>query len=321
MRLGLGEVEKPSPESYSRQFTQIRFLIIAERLEPQILIEVRDGIYPLFRDLLDALSPDERDGFYANLNTGWRFLERVPGANAFLDSLNQWAKRWNLEADWCIERIIMAMRRYYGIKTRLSDFSWFYPLEELGTDKDGKNPYKSKLDFIFDYPVFESNTVQYLNPPILLSPPGRLPDFNPYQVTLEGYLARIKWEAEERLKNDPILSIVDKSHQRAYVRQVRNKAADYGKQVMAYIESQSGLKEVETKLKLKTHLEWTVQVWVLGKSYTEVANSAEPKRNGERLTRKAITKAVKDTLDSIEPSWSAQLETRFPRGRRKEDLS
>lgn len=316
MKLGLGEFEPVDSEGYSREFTQTRFLITAEKIHPQILIEARDGPYPLFRDLFNTILPDDLDEFCANLNTGWRFLESIAEAKAFLDSLLQWARRWNLEADWCIERTIMAMRRYYSIKDTISDFSWFYPLYTVLPGEDGKKPYKDKIDNIFDYPILDiSGAYDFglFSPP---PPPGGLLPWNPYLYPLkEGYLPRTEWDARQRLENDPLLSIVEKSHQEAYIRQFKQKVAEYAEKVTAYAKSQASLKLVRSKPKLKTHLEWTVQVWVLDKNFNEVARSAEPKQNGKMPTWKAVKKAVKEILELIEPDWAARLEERFPPGR------
>lgn len=317
MKLGLGELEQPYSAGYSNEFTQTRFLIILEKCSPQILLEARDDVYPFFRDLLVTIPSEQGDEFFNNLNTGWRYLENIPAARAFLERLMLWAKRWHLEADWCIERTIMAMRRYYGIKAILSEFSWFYPLETILVGDDGKKPFKDKIDRIFDYPVMEIMNSYTSHTLDLSSPPGKLPEFNPYLTWKEYYLLRIEEETRRRLENDPYLSIVEKSHREAYIKLVKECAAEYAEKVKAFAISQAGLRQVKTKPKLITHLEWTVRVWVLGENYSQVASSAAPKRDGKKPTLKAVKKAVKEILEIIELTWAAQLEERFPQGRPK----
>jgi hypothetical protein len=317
MKLGQGEIETDS-EGYSRQFTQTRFLIIAEKINPQILIEARDGPFILFRDLYNASLHNKPDEFWNKLNTSWRFLENVAEAKPFLDSLKQWAERSNLEADWCVETTLLAMRRYVGFED--GEFSWFYPTYKVVPDEEGKKPYKDKVDLIFDHPILGIRNVPDFTSISLPSPPGGLPEWDPYLEPLEeGYLPRIEREARQRLENDPLLSIVDKSHQAAYARQVRQEAARYADEVLAHAESQPGLMPVKSKTKLETHLEWSVRVWVLDKNYSQVARSAECKPNGEKPTWKAVKKAVKEILQLIEPSWAARLEVRFPQGRPREE--
>jgi hypothetical protein len=314
MKLGQGEIEQADSEGNSRQFTQTRFLVIAEKIHPQILIEARDGPFILFRNLYNTVLHDKPDEFWNDLNKSWKLLENLTEAKAFLDSLKQWAQDWNLQADWCIDTTLLAMRRYVGFEH--GEFSWFYPAYKVVPDEEGKKTYKDKVDLIFDYPVLEIKNVPHLLPLDLPSPPGRLPAWDPYLDPLkEGYLIRLEWEAKQRLENDPILSVVHKSYRDTYAGLVRKEATEYANRVIASIKRQPGLKRVKTKPKLKTHLEWAVRVWVLGEKYSEVARSSEPKLNGKKPTRKAVKEAVKEILELVEPSWAARLEERFPSGR------
>jgi hypothetical protein len=244
----------------------------------------------------------------------------VEAAKDFLSSLLQWAQRWNLETDWCLDRTIMAMRRYYGIKYILSDFSWFYPLDTVLVEENGKKYYKHKIDRIFDFPLLDTISVYDFSPLDLPPPPGGLPEWDPYLNPMkDGYLRYIEMVARERFENDPYLSILERSHREAIIRLVIEKAAEYAMEIKALPQSQARLKQVKSKLKLRTHLEWTVRVWVLGENFSKVARSAEPNKDGESLTRKAVKKAVFEILDLIEPAWAARLEERFPAGRPEEE--
>lgn len=324
MKLGLGEVEQTDSDAYARLFTHTRFLIVAEKIKPRILNEARLGPFPHFHDLISTIPTDQLDEFCADLNKGWRFLESVTGAGAFLGSLKQWVQKWSLDADWCIDRTIMAMRRYSDSMARCptlqDDFSWFYPLDMIEAGKDGKKPYKDKIDRIFDFPILdlpptEIRDLQGFNLPNSPPCPGGLLDFDPYLESLEGYLSLIEREARRRLEIDPYLSLVEKPHQNAYATLVKKRAAEYAKQVMAYALSQAGLKKVKTKHELETHLEWAVRVWVLGQNYSQVAHKAARRQSGRKYSSNAIRKAVREVLQLIEPSWVSQLEERFPPGR------
>lgn len=314
MRLGLGEFEES--DDYSREFTRIRFLVVAEKIEQKILSEASREPFTLFQEFVNRVPDGERDALWNGLNDSWRSIENSTRATEFLDSLWRWARRWNLEADWCIDRTILALRRYLDGKWRglRGDLSWFYPLYTIEPEEDGTKRYLDKIDAVFEYPLTEDIPVYYSGPLSLPSPPGGLPDWDPKLDPLrEGYLARVERRARQRLGADPYLSVVPSSHRLAYAALVRSVAADYAARVEAQVGS--GLKKVSTKPKLRTHLDWTVRVWVLGTNYSQVARTTERKSGGDLRTNKTVAKAVKQILELIEPAWAARLEKRFRPGR------
>lgn len=312
----MGEFQES--DAYSQEFTRVRFLVIAQKIEPKIMRDASGDPFRLFQEFVSNVPDGEQDNLWDGISENWRSLENLPIAKAFLESLGQWARRWNLEADWCIDRTILAFRRYLdGRRRGLRDnLSWFYPLYTVQPDKDGTKPYLDQIDVIFEYPITAGIPAHDYGELKLPAPPGGLPPWELKMDPLRGYLARVEREARQRLEADPYLSVVPISHQLAYAELVRQTAAEYTSRVEARAH-ELGLKKVRMKPKLKTHLEWTVHVWVLGKNFAEVARLAGRKRSG-KLSGKAVAKAVREILGLIEPDWANRLEKRFPSGRPSE---
>ena len=63
LRLGLGEFEETN--AYSREFTRVRFLVVAEQIAPKILREATSGPFRLF----EALSIQSRRQSAINYGT------------------------------------------------------------------------------------------------------------------------------------------------------------------------------------------------------------------------------------------------------------
>lgn len=217
----------------------------------------------------------------------------------------------------------MALFMYHVISPKYENrpgrFSWFYPLDEIKTGKDGKKPYPDKIDRIFEFPLSALGDMAF--PKTLIPayagmpPPGRLPAWDPFCYSCKDYLLRVEENAKEALKNDPCLSVVNTGGQNDYVKLVVEKAKQYCDRVKSHVKNKHlVLHEVKTKPMLKTHLEWAAKVSVLEKSYTQVTRERSHGRV-KRPARTAVRKATMQVLSLIEPPWAARLPERFPRGR------
>ena len=175
--------------------------------------------------------------------------------------IDAWAKRWNLNADWC------KAAAYFTIQI------W----------SDAGKP----ANFILTQPVSKSI--------VRLDPPAGIPMYR-QEFGRKTYFKMLKETATETIKNDPLLKCAPVAQRTAFIDSILKSEI-----VNRYCDEVEALRNFthKRKRKLKQHLEWAVRVHIRGESFKDIAN--ERQLEGKRgSTEPAILMAVSEILTLID---------------------
>jgi len=180
--------------------------------------------------------------------------------SAFLRSIFDWTKRWNIEAEWCLFRALKTLNSWSRYKPLLDDLQWSLSLSGL------------------DNPEGEPQ------------PPVGFPAWNVFDDSNRVYKLKVENCARQRIVDDP-MSQAEKSHREAFIRSLLPTVLKYQDTVISFYR-EKGFKPVNRKELIK-HMKWTVDFQVAGETFKGIARDS-------RVEPQAVTKAVKAVLQLIE---------------------
>jgi len=267
MRPSFGDYEINSSNQYSKQFAQIRFLIVISLLEPNVLGDLYKGPYAHFRLLTDTIPDKNKNKFWQALSVDWHLIKRMrrAEAKAFLVALDDWSARWHLDQDWCLAHALKRMRQWLGLAEGL-------PI----TDPTKLNWYNyTPVETIFLFPQL-SGSVEPLEPVTFdpPAPPKGWPDFDPGMYRQDDYVQRAEWEAREEMDRCTYLKGVARPHREAYIKEVVKTARTYCEKVQKrYLSAVSPQDRQALDLRPKTldHLVMTTLYQVMELERPEIA--------------------------------------------------
>jgi hypothetical protein len=181
--------------------------------------------------------------------------------SAFLQSLFDWSKRWNLNADWCLFRAFKTLHSWSRHQSYVEDLQW------------------STLLFGLDDPEGE---------PL---PPEGFPAWNVFEDSRRAFQKMIEDSARNRLINDPLLSKIESSHREDFLRELKPIVKKYQDRVESFYDKK-GFERIKRQELIK-HIEWTVDFQVSQMRFREIANNSD-------VEPQAVTKAVKFILKLID---------------------
>ena len=194
----------------------------------------------------------------------WGGYSRARNTSAFqhlMATIEAWAERWNLNADWC------KAAAYFTIQI------W----------SDAGRP----ANFILMQPVSKSIA--------RLDPPAGIPIYR-QEFGRKTYFKLLTETAKETIKNDPLLKYAPVTQRNAFIESILKSEI-----VHRYCEEVEALRNFthKRKRKLKQHLEWAVRAHVRGESFKDIAT--ERQLDGKRgSTEPAILMAVSEILTLID---------------------
>ena len=180
---------------------------------------------------------------------------------AVLQSLFEWSKRWNLDADWCLFRALRTLHSWSRHRAYVEDLQW------------------STLLFGVDDPEGE---------PL---PPDGFPAWNVFEDSKRAYQQIIEASARNRLDNDPILSKIESSHRENFLRELKPVVKRYQDKVGRFYDAR-GYERIN-RLELIKHIGWTVDFQVSQMRFREIANNSN-------VAPQAVSKEVKFILKLID---------------------
>jgi len=262
---GLGEVE-PTDKRHSVSYVRREFMLRVRRLAPQVLREL--GEYPYNAYVRAGVGPV---GLWPITPTRIKYYSIVYGRDiAYLHRcLIVWARRWNLEADWCLDDALWTVemwRHFLKSRDRLDWMSHGASWIRLDDEK-----------------------VAHLIPPF---EPRRWDADTEFR---SNYLRNAKHQITEHVNDDPYLAFLDVDLQQKIIAANMAKVNAYCNGVLkvylAQVDSsgKSLWKLTESRAHLMRNIAWTVRVQVLGQSQNDVA----VKKRKEAST---VIRAVDDTL-------------------------
>ena len=259
------------------------FLHTIRRSAPHVLEELRDETLPLFltakrepvttprrtkpqveqlrkKIISGAIESSEVALVHRSFEDGkFNFDKHL---SAFLQSLFDWSKRWNLNADWCLFRAFKTLNSWSRHKSYVEDLQW------------------STLLFGVDNPEGE--------PP----PPNKdFPAWNVFEDSRGAYQQMIEDSARNRLINDPLLSKIESSHREDFLRELKPIVKKYQDRVERFYDKK-GFERIKRQELIK-HIEWTVGFQVSEMRFSEIANNSD-------VEPQAVAKAVKFILKLID---------------------
>lgn len=242
-RLCYGEIDWPTGDSGTAYLRNIFLERIAE-VAGEVLQDLHTTPFEFYMDQSQTLGAD-----WDRLITFWnRTDRRCPdfNRNIFLrHTLEDWARRWNLNATWILDAAHRTLREWL-LSPPAPGLLAFAGLGWGGS---------------------------MLEP---LSPPEGLPRYQPIWHRRSGYLANVRQNAYEKISADPLLALASKPVKDRLVDSVVQKASEYCEEnEQQYIErgfiKGEGYTRVQGTEMFNRHLSWTVKYQVLSQPYGEVA--------------------------------------------------
>lgn len=259
----------------------------------------------------------------------WQEVRTEFDAIAVYRALTEWSRRWNLNAEWCLDYALIAVWFYcyplhqrFVLGTEMSNpyvwdghyanaFSDWALLRELlvgrghasyEQEQDDWQMLLSKFDGrpkgFFRFPAFHT----YDSEP---RPPEGWPKWDSTQETRESYLSRVGKESLEAIEKNPFLSAGHLQRKRGLVNSVLQIANSYCNKVEKAQRSR-GLRRVKFSKNVERNLLWSVEFQILGKTYTAIANEyalqqSQQSRGGTTadINITTVKRAIEKTLKFI----------------------
>lgn len=176
------------------------------------------------------------------------------------ESLFSWSEKHNLNAAWCRERAYLTLEQWSAYPDMAGEEWCPFPVLREGLSDSGMPPG-------FDWSITTEKSVRYLD-----------------WITEQAHI---------KLKTDPLLSIVESSHQESFVRQVREEAKKRCDALRERAES-SGFRKVNWP-EIGKHALWAAKRQVLGKTLNKIVKE---ERRG-KPSEVAVSKAVRAFLSRV----------------------
>ena len=179
-----------------------------------------------------------------------------------LSSLRDWADRWNLNADWCLEAAYETLRMWALLSKRPERFRF------------------SSLGW---------GGVHVSNVP---TPPEDWPEYDPLFMLRQRYLEKMLEVAKAAIA-DSVLNAGQLKRKRALIDSIVEKADSYCDEVEKQYLDQGCIRARAEESLLERNLRWTVQFQVLGRTFSDIAADTEVDTEVSTVTRsvnKLLTK-------------------------------
>lgn len=136
IKFGIGSYEHTQPGAPSTIEARITFLVLVEEVEPQVVVSLHDGLFPLFlcsiylhfQSRIEADKPLEAQTVVEairnlrkhitaeevkDLLPSWEGLTKVTvGAGLLVNHLKEWAQSWQLDETWCLDYATRTLRMW-----------------------------------------------------------------------------------------------------------------------------------------------------------------------------------------------------------------
>jgi hypothetical protein len=284
---GLGEYDRDGPESFTTIATRIRFLILANILEPKIVRELHDCIFHLFSQFIRTqrkinLGRKDRPAYesivayeskIAREFGDWKSLLAATNSSALCLELQKWSEDWNINADWCRDLAVNTLWLWRDQRR-----------EERGKDWGHEFPYGR---LVLRSPEYIREIAKASRDLPSQEPPAGLPSYSPAiqlrkeylieaEITIrireEETMARLK-DISQRARLDTRL--VESPHQKATLKQrteLFNKAVEYCNSLERLYNSLPGWHKTGVKKTLAEQLVQAVLFQVLRLEYETIAD-------------------------------------------------
>jgi hypothetical protein len=259
----------------------------------------------------------------------WQEVRTTVDAIAVYKALTEWSRRWNLNAEWCLDYALIAIWLYchpihqrFVLGSEMSNpyvwdghyanaFSDGALLRELLVGRR-RTPYKQEQnDWQMLLSKFDGQPKGFFLLPILHiynaepRPPEGWPKWDSTQEPRESYLSRIRKESLESIGKNPFLSTGHLQRKRGLVNSILKIANSYCDKVEK-AQRAIGLRRVKFSKNIERNLLWSVEFQILGKTYTAIANDyslQQSKKAGNGTTAEinvtTVKRAVENTLKFI----------------------
>jgi hypothetical protein len=271
MRLGIGEYEIKNSERPSVEEARLRFLHKAGSVEPRVLNRLKEDVFPIFADLKKRL--DLSNGIY------W---ETIQDAKALFEALISWSQEFNLNAVWCRELAIVALKGLSKSDDETFSFN--------DADSEEFREYLCNLVERNETPLAVSSGSNISRP--IIDP--SIEPWYPLVETREDYLKRIVLRAELAIREHPLLERPTLSHRRGYIKLIKTAVEEYCDKVEEYFDLIPVVVRNSEYVDFDRDLEWAAQHQVFKWGWTKIA-----KENSLGFNPSTIKRAVEYLLEFI----------------------
>lgn len=239
-------------DELNRKWLQAEFLAVVGEIVPDVCPDLCGDPFRLYKGVA-PFAPVE-----------WDRLQSfdTPQIKALCNSVEEWANRWNLTADWCKDAACFLL------------YSW----TRSGTPGTA-----------FPHPGYKPDALVYFME--RYPPPEGFPTYQ-HEFGRKAYLDDIKNAAREECSSHPLLKYGDLEN---FIESiiVDERLEDSIEKYCALVEAELRRFTPKERRKLARHLEWAVQHRVLGKSYSRLSREAGVnKENVSRRVREVLTLIV-----------------------------
>jgi hypothetical protein len=315
-----GGYQRTGPDSDSLESERQLFLSIARQCDQRIMIDLIIGPSRLYNDLVRNYTLS-----YCNGNMSWeQFQAFLPDWKtveleaksapvgspllAFREALLEWSVKWHLDADWCRDRAIRAMRLWGYNKAAKRYLCWnssdlwncvqerLKIIDQLSEDEQEflrslvNDPGAFGPDDRLSGSKGRDNSIYSLIYPKVPRPKSKLLPMTVFPLqTLDSYLKM----AREHLEEHPSLSSLTEAKRRDYINKLLDgPGRSYYKQVERYFGRQ-GWKQTRQQPEHVKYVIWAVYNQVLGIKPSQIA--AGP----PLIETKAVSQAISRVLKRI----------------------
>ena len=345
--MGIGEFEANLTNRSSIQVARLYFLLKGEEFEPELMDDLYSLGVPTLSNLfypapvsspsmpipkmqiqlmMDSRLIRNKIFFRA---PSWQEVRTTVDAIAVYRALTEWSRRWNLNAEWCLDYALMAvwlycypLHRRFVLGTEMSNpymwdghyanaFSDWALLRELLVGRKRTSYKQEQNDWQMLLSKFDGRPKGFFRPPGFRAydteprPPEGWPKWDSTQEPRESYLSRVGKESLEAIGKNPFLSAGHLQRKRGLVSSVLEIANSYCDKVEKAQRSR-GLRRVRFSKNIKRNLLWSVEFQILGKTYTAIANDyslQQAQKAGDETTAEinitTVKRAVENTLKFI----------------------
>jgi hypothetical protein len=291
VKLGVGEFEKELPQPLSQRQAQTHFLVATVLTYPKVLWELGEEVFETYFNF--ALSCLRRNKvpspggqgvtlkWVVDYSPNWEQIKSSEEGRAVREKLVDWAKRYNLEADWVYDRAVKTLQWWFVLPKSIS----------IQLD-DGR-----RLPSIYLYP--DEARIAWLNPTkwrqkldILVTDSDGLPLPAPTLETWEDYRDYVKEQAQEAIDKSVLQAGLGQDRRRLIASVIRRAEEKWENQLGAYQE-RLGWRRSDIDSVSWRNIVWTVGFQVVGKTYTSLAH-------GSACSVSTVQRAVRNILKLID---------------------
>lgn len=325
-----GGYQRDGPDNDSLEGERQLFLFLVRRCDQRIMLDLLIGPYRLYNELVRHYALDSCDGkmtweqFQAFL-PDWKSVETesksAPAESplvAFRDALLDWSVRYHLDADWCRDRAIRAMRLWGYSKAAKRYLCWdsfdlwecvqerLRIIDQLSEDEQEfvrslvNDPGAFGMDSKLSGSKHRDDSIYSLIYTKVPRPKSKLLPITVFPLqTLDSYLKM----AREHLEDHTSLSSLTEAKRRDYINKLLDgPGRSYYKQVERYFGRQ-GWKQARNQPEHVKYLLWAAYYQVLGIKPGKIA--AGP----PLVEATAVSQSISRTLKRLD------LRSRKDRGR------